>query len=146
MQGFVSWFVILRIQHTCFSRYESSVFLPLNLSDIASKMDIFDVCVHKNSRFRTRKTKNAPSWFLIYLLRRHRGNDCSQCKQYKKNRCKGSSHGLLFKSKTFFAFFQNETLNLSDIASKMDIFDVCVHKNSRYFWHGLKLMPSGETQ
>ena len=28
MQGFVSWFVILRIKHTSLSRYESSVFPP----------------------------------------------------------------------------------------------------------------------
>jgi hypothetical protein len=46
------------------------------------------------------------------------------------------------KSKTFFAFFQNETLNLSDIASKMDIFDVCVHKNSRFRTRKTKNAPS----
>ena len=67
MQGFVSWFVILRIQHTRFSRYESSVFLPnrigifnqlgaffvfrvrkrLFLCTQTSKMSIFDAISHK---------------------------------------------------------------------------------------------------
>jgi len=46
------------------------------------------------------------------------------------------------KSKTFFAFFQNETLNLLDIASKMDIFDVCVHKISRFRARKTKNAPT----
>ena len=47
MQGFVSWFVILRIQHTRFSRYESSVFLP-NRIGIFNQLGAFFV-------FRARK-------------------------------------------------------------------------------------------
>ena len=67
MQGFVSWFVILRIQHTRFSRYESSVFPPnpvgffsqvgaffvfrarkrLILCTQTSKMSIFDALTDK---------------------------------------------------------------------------------------------------
>ena len=47
MQGFVSWFVILRIQHTRFSRYESSVFLP-NRIGIFNQLGAFFV-------FRVRK-------------------------------------------------------------------------------------------
>jgi len=46
------------------------------------------------------------------------------------------------KSKTFFAFFQNETLNLLDIASKMDIFDVYVHKISRFRARKTKNAPT----
>ncbi|CDA82882.1 unknown [Bacteroides sp. CAG:754] len=51
--------VVNRAKSTTFSAFFQDE--SINLSDIASKMDIFDVCVHKISRFRARKTKNAPT-------------------------------------------------------------------------------------
>ena len=51
--------VVSRAKSTTFSALFQNE--SLNLSVNASKMDIFDVYVHKISRFRARKTKNTPS-------------------------------------------------------------------------------------
>ena len=66
MQGFVSWFVILRIQHTCFSRYESSVFLP-NRIGIFNQLGAFLFSCTETTIFIARKRQKCP-FLMQYLI------------------------------------------------------------------------------